>query len=42
MAFEGLPRGSLFFTEDFSGDYNINNDADLFHLYLDGKEIDFY
>lgn len=31
-----------FSTEDFSGEYDIKNDADKFQLYLDGEEIDFY
>lgn len=31
-----------FSTDDFSGEYDIKNDADKFRLYLDGKEIDFY
>lgn len=31
-----------FSTDDFSGEYDIKNDADKFRLYLDGEEIDFY
>lgn len=31
-----------FSTDDFSGEYNIKNDADKFRLYLDGEEIEFY
>ncbi len=31
-----------FSTGDFQKGYDIKNDADKFHLYLDGKEIDFY
>ena len=31
-----------FSTDDFQKGYDIKNDADKFHLYLDGKEIDFY
>lgn len=31
-----------FSADDFSKGYDIKNDADKFHLYLDGKEIEFY
>lgn len=31
-----------FSTDDFMQDYDIKNDADKFHLYLDGEEIEFY
>ena len=31
-----------FSTDDFTGEYDIKNDAEKFHLYLDGKEIEFY
>ena len=31
-----------FSTDDFSGEYDIKNDADKFRLYLDREEIDFY
>ncbi len=31
-----------FSTDDFSGEYDIKNDADKFRLYLDGEEIEFY
>jgi len=31
-----------FSTEQHTGDYDIKSDADKFHLYLDGEEIDFY
>lgn len=30
-----------FSTDDFSGEYDIKNDADKFRLYLDREEIDF-
>ena len=31
-----------FSTDDFTGEYDIKNDAEKFHLYLNGEEIDFY
>lgn len=31
-----------FSADDFRKGYDIKNDADKFHLYLDGKEIEFY
>lgn len=31
-----------FSTDDFTGEYDIKNDAEKFHLYLDGEEIEFY
>ena len=31
-----------FSADDFTGEYDIKNDAEKFHLYLDGKEIEFY
>ncbi len=31
-----------FSADDFNKGYDIKNDADKFHLYLDGKEIEFY
>ncbi len=31
-----------FSADDFSKGYDIKNDADKFHLYLDGEEIEFY
>ena len=31
-----------FSTDDFAEEYDIKNDAEKFHLYLDGKEIEFY
>ena len=42
-----LEEGELVFeiefsTDDFSGEYDIKNDADKFRLYLDREEIDFY
>lgn len=40
---EGEPVFEIeFSTDDFSGEYDIKNDADKFRLYLDGEEIDFY
>ena len=41
-----LEEGELVFeiefsTDDFSGEYDIKNDADKFRLYLDREEIDF-
>lgn len=31
-----------FVTEESEKDYDIKNDADKFHLYLDGEEIEFF
>lgn len=40
---EGEPVFEIeFSTDDFSGEYDIKNDADKFRLYLDGEEIEFY
>lgn len=43
----GLERGEPVFeiefsTDDFRGQYDIKNDTEQYHLYLDGKEIDFF
>ncbi len=32
----------VFRTKEHMEEYDINNNVDKFHLYLDGEEIDFY
>ena len=31
-----------FMTDEYNEEYDIKNNADKFHLYLDGEEIEFY